>query len=168
MHWKQCNVIARMLIVNPLVVWPLLLDQSTFTFWEETFWWECNIFIQGLALWIKYIVDFWPLWFYPVFFYFPSLLPSLVHPWGRISLSHILSAGILSSPGDEGKYFFLLLSLSSCSKSRVCLLFFPACIGKSFPRQGSMSPTRPDLHLFIRDCLILSFSLLCTAIRRFF
>ncbi len=64
----------------------------------------------------KILCHLWPQWFYPASF-FPLSLPSrLFLPGGRLSRSLNFSAGIFSTPGKNGKYFFpLLSSLSSCS-----------------------------------------------------
>lgn len=143
MHWKQCNVIARMLILNHIEGLSLrapcsLIDLSTFTFWEETFWWEYNIFIQGLALWIKYIVDLWPLWFYPVFSTFlPSFLPSFTH--GDASIFHILSLrGFCPLQGTRASIFSPLVSL---------LLFEESCLSAVFPSMHREVIPTPRFHV---------------------
>lgn len=63
-------------------------------------------FYSGLALWIKYC-HFWPLWFYPVFSFFPPFFPLLSLPPGGYFLCSLPSLlWDFSTPGNNGKYFF--------------------------------------------------------------
>lgn len=129
--------------------------------------WSVNIYIlrRNLLMGVQYFysrprsvnkIYCWPLTLVvlPCFFYFPSLLPSLIHPWGCIYLSHTLSAGILSTPGDEGKYFF-----SSCLSPPVRRVVSVCCFSQH--AYGSHShakvPCRPHNLIYICSLEIVSY-----------